>query len=63
MTTTNTTQTSVNASYVMNPAKAGIKVVVTRKNENENKVQVKTKTRFVKRYYSIDTNGGGYTGL
>lgn len=61
MTTKTLNQTSVNASYVMNPANGQIKVVVTKKNETEAKPLPKIK--FNKTYYSIDTNGGGYTGL
>lgn len=61
MTTKNTTQPTVNASYVLNPAKGEIKMVVTAKKEVERKVSVKPS--YVKTHYSIDSNGGGYTGL
>ena len=61
MTTNNTTQQTVNASYVLKPAKGEIKVVITTKKEVERKLTVKPS--YVKTRYSIDTNGGGYTGL
>jgi hypothetical protein len=61
MTTKTQSQATVNASYVVNPANGEIKVVVAKKNENEAKPLPKVK--FNKTYYSIDTNGGGYTGL
>lgn len=51
----------MNASYVVNPANGQLKVVVTTKNETEAKPLPKIK--FNKTYYSIDTDGGGYTGL
>ncbi len=63
MTTQNANQAYVNASYVVNPAKGEVKVVVTKKKDSENGIQRKTKTTFTKTYYSIDTNGGGYAGL
>lgn len=61
MTTNTTNQTTLNASYGLNPANGEIKVVVTRKKEADVKLQ--TRIRYVKTHYSIDTNGGGYTGL
>ncbi|HEU4902265.1 MAG TPA: hypothetical protein VFT06_05710 [Flavisolibacter sp.] len=63
MITKNASQPVVNASYVINPAKGEIKMVVTTKKETEKKTSLKTQPAFVKTYYSIDTNGGGYTGL
>jgi hypothetical protein len=61
MATQNSTQATVNASYVINPSKGEIKVVVSTKKETEKTIQVKP--TYVKTRYSIDTNGGGYTGL
>lgn len=59
----NTFQTSVNASYVLHPAKGEVKVVVSAEKEKEPKAAVDAKTIYVKTYFSIDGNGGGYMGL
>jgi hypothetical protein len=61
MATQNSTQQTVSASYVINSAKGEVKVVVSTKKETEKTIQVKP--TYVKTRYSIDTNGGGYTGL
>lgn len=61
MTTKTSNQTALDASYVVNPANGEIKVVVKTKKEGEGRLPLRA--AFVKTHYSIDTNGGGYTGL
>lgn len=65
MTTENTTQAIVNASYVINPTNGTVKVMVSNKsNKKEVKQSVKVAGGFAKNTrYSIYNNGGGYTGL
>lgn len=64
MTTENTTNATVNASYVVNPANGEIKVIVSNKEKKEMKKSLKTIAGFAKNTrYSIYNNGGGYTGL
>lgn len=55
-------QSSLDATYVINPASGEMKVVVKTKNENDTLVATH-QAAYVKTHYSIDTNGGGYTGL
>ena len=52
----------MNASYVVNPAKGKVKVIVTiEKTPNK---EMKVVAGFAKNTrYSIYNNGGGYTGL
>lgn len=54
-------QSLLNATYVMNPANGEMKVVVKTRKENE--TELPAHTAYVKTHYSIDTDGGGYTGL
>ena len=62
MTTQNSTKSNVSASYVVNPVKGEVKVVVT--SEAAPKKELKAVTGFAKNTrYSIYNNGGGYTGL
>jgi hypothetical protein len=62
MTTTNTTETTIKATYVLNPEKGQIKILVTNKKEVNN--AEKQVAAFAKNTrYSIYNNGGGYTGL
>ncbi|WP_121354679.1 hypothetical protein [Flavisolibacter nicotianae] len=63
MTTKNANQTTVSTAYVVNPAKGEIKLVMTTSKEKEVKTPVDAQPKYVKTYYSIDTNGGGYAGL
>lgn len=61
MATQNSTQPTVSATYVINPVKGEVKVLVSTKKETEKKNHITPV--YVKTRYSIDTNGGGYTGL
>ena len=62
MATKNTTPATVNASYVINPVKGEVKIVVTEKKETKKVMQ--PLAGFAKNTrYSIYNNGGGYTGL
>ena len=61
MATQNSTQPTVSASYVITPSKGEVKVLVSTKKETENKNLVAP--IYVKTRYSIDCNGGSYTGL
>ena len=61
MATQNSTQPTVSASYVVTPSKGEVKVLVSTKKETEKKNYIAPV--YVKTRYSIDTNGGGYTGL
>lgn len=63
-TTTNTTQTAANASYVVNAINGEVKVIVASQKEAENTKQNQPISGFAKNTrYSIYNNGGGYTGL
>lgn len=62
MTTENTPQVTVNASYVLNKTTGEVNVKVTSKKEM--KTGAKPTGAFAKNIrYSIYNNGGGYTGL
>jgi hypothetical protein len=62
MTTQNSTQATVSASYVVNHAKGEVNVIVTTKKEPLK--EAKPVMAFAKnKRYSIYNNGGGYTGL
>lgn len=65
MATQNTNQSTINATYVVNPTKGDIKVVVkTAKKEAEKHTTTKPAARFAKNLrYSINGVSGGYTGL
>ena len=64
MTKQNTNQTTINTAYVINPAKGEVKLVVTTKTEETKEKQLKTNAGFAKNLrYSLNSNGGGYTGL
>lgn len=63
-TTTNTTQTTANASFVVNAINGEVKVIVASQKEGENTKQNQPISGFAKNTrYSIYNNGGGYTGL
>ncbi|MBB1284062.1 hypothetical protein HRH25_06730 [Flavisolibacter sp. BT320] len=63
-TTTNTTQSTVNASFVVNAINGEVKVIVANQKEEENTKQAQPISGFAKNTrYSIYNNGGGYTGL
>ena len=64
MATKNTTQATVNASYIMNTSTGEVTVKVSAKSEKERKTAAKPAASFAKNIrYSIYNNGGGYTGL
>lgn len=64
MTNTNTHQTAVNTTYVVNATKSEVKKVVAAPKEVVIKTSVNTVAGFAKNTrYSIYGNGGGYTGL
>ena len=64
MTTENTTQATLNASYVINASNGEVKVMVSSKNIKETKKTLNVAGGFAKNSrYSIYNNGGGYTGL
>ncbi len=64
MTTPNINELIVETSYIVNPAKSELKVVVTSKKENKSAKHAKAVPSFAKNTrYSIYNNGGGYTGL
>ena len=63
-TTTNTTQSTVNASFVVNAINGEVKVIVANQKEEENTKQDQPISGFAKNTrYSIYNNGGGYTAL
>jgi hypothetical protein len=60
----NTTETTLSATYVINPTKGNVKVVVTTKKEAEKETSAKPVANFApNKRYSINSIGGGYTGL
>ena len=62
MTTKETNPLNVNASYVVNQTSGEVKVVVSKVKES--KKPVKVVAAFAKNTrYSINNNGGGYSGL
>lgn len=64
MTNSNTTQTFVATTYVVNTAKPEVKMIVTNKKKQETKIAAKPVAAFAKNTrYSIFGNAGGYTGL
>lgn len=64
MPTKNTSEKTINAAYIVNPAQGNVKVVVTTKKEAEKETPIKPVAAFAKTLrYSIDSVGGGYTGL
>lgn len=64
MTSKNTIQTPANTSYVLNPTNGNVNVMASKKKEEQKEKSGKAVAGFAKNLrYSINSNGGGYTGL
>ena len=64
MTQQNTNPTTINTAYVINPTNGNVNVVVSKKADLKNENEVKAIPEFAKNLrYSLNSNGGGYSGL